>query len=58
MWPMMAVVARAAVLVVGGWAVVSLTDWGITGLAAVTAAGLALAGVLVGIAFWLKTRTS
>jgi putative MATE family efflux protein len=56
-WPMMAVVARAAVLVFGGWAVVTLTDWGVSGLAAVTAAGLMLAGTLVAVAFWLKTRT-
>ena len=57
-WPMMAVVARAAILVVGGWLVVSHTHWGVTGLAAVTAAGLVLAGALVAAAFWRKTRTS
>ncbi|HJQ60727.1 MAG TPA: MATE family efflux transporter [Vineibacter sp.] len=54
-WPLVGVVSRAVILAVGGWLVVSSTTSGVTGLAAVTALGLAVAGVVVVAAFWFKT---
>lgn len=55
-WPLLAVVSRAFVLALGGWLVLRLGDSGVSGLAAVTAFGLALAGVMVAVAFRLRTR--
>lgn len=55
-WPLVGVVSRAAILAGGGWFVVTSTSSGVTGLAAVTAIGLAVAGGIVAIAFWFKTR--
>jgi putative MATE family efflux protein len=55
-WPLMAVASRAAVLAVGGWLVVAVFDGGVIGLAIVTAAGLAVAGGIIAVAFWLTMR--
>ena len=54
-WPLIGVASRAAILAVGGWLVVSATNSGVAGLAAVTALGLAVAGVVVAAAFWFQT---
>jgi putative MATE family efflux protein len=56
LWPLLAVASRAAVLAIGGWIVVELTNSGVTGLAVVTAVGLALAGGLIATAFRLRMR--
>ena len=55
-WPLMAVISRAAVLAVGGWLVVAVFDGGVIGLAIVTALGLAVAGGIIAVAFWLGMR--
>jgi Na+-driven multidrug efflux pump len=55
-WPLMAVASRAAVLAVGGWLVVAVFDGGVIGLAIVTALGLAVAGGIIAVAFWLGMR--
>ena len=55
-WPLMGVLSRAAVLAIGGWLVVSVMDGGVIGLAVVTAAGLAVGGTIVAVAFWLGMR--
>ena len=55
-WPLMAVASRAAVLAVGGWLVVAVFDGGVIGLAIVTAVGLAVAGGIIAVAFWLGMR--
>ncbi|HYC66541.1 MAG TPA: MATE family efflux transporter [Reyranellaceae bacterium] len=54
-WPLLAVLTRALLLAAGGWVVVHLWGGGVAGLAAVTALGLALAGVMVALAYWRKT---
>jgi hypothetical protein len=41
------------VLGIGGWLVVALMGGGVVGLAIVTAAGLAVGGSIVAVAFWL-----
>jgi Na+-driven multidrug efflux pump len=56
LWPLLAVASRALILVAGGWIVIQSTDSGAFGLAMVTAVGLAVAGVLIGIAFRITTR--
>ncbi len=56
LWPLLAVASRAAVLAIGGWVVVAFTDSGVTGLAFVTALGLALAGGTIAAAFRLRLR--
>ncbi|MBX3502926.1 MAG: MATE family efflux transporter [Alphaproteobacteria bacterium] len=56
-WPLVAVVSRAVFLAVGGWIVINATESGVTGLAIVTALGLAVAGAIVAIAFQLRTRS-
>jgi len=56
LWPLLGVVSRAIVLALGGWLAVRVFDGGVIGLAAVTAVGLALAGVMVALAFWKRTR--
>ena len=55
-WPLMGVLSRAAVLAIGGWLVVSVVGGGVIGLAIVTAAGLAVGGTIVAVAFWLGMR--
>jgi len=55
-WPLMAVASRAAVLAIGGWLVVAVFDGGVIGLAIVTALGLAVAGGIIAVAFWLGMR--
>jgi putative MATE family efflux protein len=55
-WPLAGVVTRAVILAVGGWLVVNWTNSGVTGLAVVTALGLAIAGGIVAAAFWITTR--
>ena len=55
-WPLMAVASRAVVLAVGGWLVVAVFDGGVIGLAIVTALGLAVAGGIIAVAFWLGMR--
>lgn len=55
-WPLLAVFARALLLAAGGWLVVHLWGGGVAGLAAVTAAGLALAGTMVALAFWRRRQ--
>src|SRR4029450_11332485 len=55
-WPLMGVLSRAAVLAIGGWLVVSVVGGGVIGLAIVTAAGLAVGGTIVAVAFWLAMR--
>jgi putative MATE family efflux protein len=56
LWPLLAVASRALILAVGGWFVIRSTDSGVIGLALVTALGLAVAGVLIAIAFRLAIR--
>jgi putative MATE family efflux protein len=55
-WPLVGVVSRAVILAAGGWLVVTSTDSGVAGLAAVTALGLTIAGAIVALAFWFITR--
>jgi putative MATE family efflux protein len=55
-WPLVGVASRAVILAVGGWLVLTSTNSGVAGLAAVTALGLAVAGGVVAAAFWFKTR--
>lgn len=56
LWPLLAVASRAAVLAIGGWIVVTFTNSGVSGLAVVTALGLALAGGMIATAFRLRMR--
>ena len=59
LWPLLAVAARALIIIVGGWMAITLTSSsGVVGLALVTAAGLVVAGGIVSVAFWLKMRAS
>ncbi|HEY2243204.1 MAG TPA: MATE family efflux transporter [Xanthobacteraceae bacterium] len=51
LWPLIGITARAAVVSAGGWVVVHLTGAGLDGLAAVAAAGLAVYGASLAIAF-------
>ena len=53
-WPLLAVVTRAALLAVGGWIAIDTLASGVTGLAIVTALGLALAGIMIAVAFRLR----
>ena len=55
-WPLFSVASRAAAIALGGWIVLNVTGGGVIGLAIVTAAGLAVAGGIAAIAFWLSTR--
>ncbi len=55
-WPMVGVAGRTAVIALGGWIAVAMTDSGITGLAVVTALGLAVAGTVNALAFWRCMR--
>lgn len=56
LWPLIAVVSRALIIAAGGWFVVTTTASGVIGLGIVTAAGLAIAGTIISIAFWHQTR--
>ncbi len=56
LWPLLAVASRAVVLAVGGWLVIAVTGGGVIGLAIVTALGLAVAGGIIAVAFWLGAR--
>ncbi len=51
LWPILGVVNRAVVVVVGGWIAIHLTNAGLSGLAVVAAAGLIVYGVSLAIAF-------
>jgi Na+-driven multidrug efflux pump len=51
LWPLIGITGRAAVVAVGGWIVVHRTGAGLDGLAAVAAAGLAVYGASLAIAF-------
>ena len=51
LWPLIGITGRAAVVSAGGWIVVHLTGAGLDGLAAVAAAGLAVYGASLAIAF-------
>lgn len=55
-WPLFANTIRTVVIALGGWIVLNVTGGGVIGLAIVTAAGLAIAGVIVATAFWLSMR--
>lgn len=55
-WPLAANASRAVVIAVGGWLVLGVVGGGVIGLAVVTAAGLAVAGGIIAVAFWLKMR--
>ncbi len=55
-WPLFANASRAAVIALGGWIVLNVTGGGVIGLAIVTASGLAITGIIVATAFWLKMR--
>jgi len=57
-WPLVAVASRAVVLALGGWLVVRAFGGDVRGLAAVTACGLAVAGLTVALAFHIRTRRS
>jgi MATE family, multidrug efflux pump len=54
LWPVLAITGRAAVVALGGWVVVHLAGGGLSGLAVVAAAGLAVYGGSLAIAF--RTR--
>ena len=56
LWPLLAVIARTLVIVVGGWIVIAFTDSGLIGLGVVTAAGLVVASAILAIAYWANTR--
>jgi putative MATE family efflux protein len=51
LWPLIGIAGRAAVVAAGGWIVVHRTGAGLDGLAAVAAAGLAVYGASLAIAF-------
>jgi putative MATE family efflux protein len=51
LWPLIGITGRAAVVAAGGWIVVHRTGAGLDGLAAVAAAGLAVYGASLAIAF-------
>jgi putative MATE family efflux protein len=51
LWPLIGITGRAAVVSAGGWIVVHLIGAGLDGLAAVAAAGLAVYGASLAIAF-------
>ena len=51
LWPLIGITGRAAVVSAGGWIVVHLTGAGLDGLATVAAAGLAVYGLSLAIAF-------
>jgi putative MATE family efflux protein len=51
LWPVIGITGRAAVVSAGGWIVVHRTGAGLDGLAAVAAAGLAVYGASLAIAF-------
>jgi putative MATE family efflux protein len=51
LWPLIGISGRAAVVTLGGWIVVHLTGAGLDGLATVAAAGLAVYGLSLAIAF-------
>jgi Na+-driven multidrug efflux pump len=51
LWPLIAVIARTVIIIVGGWLVMAFTGSGVAGLAAVTALSLIVAGAIVAIAF-------
>ncbi|HET6223952.1 MAG TPA: MATE family efflux transporter [Dongiaceae bacterium] len=55
-WPLMAVLSRGLIIMVGGWMVITMTSSAVVGLALVTAAGLVVAGTIISAAFWLKMR--
>jgi len=56
LWPLVAVLTRAVLLAVGGWIAIDTLASGVTGLAIVTALGLALAGIIVAVAFRLRKQ--
>ena len=58
LWPLIAVLSRGLIIVVGGWMVITMTSSGVVGLAIVTAGGLVVAGGIISVAFWLKMRAS
>jgi putative MATE family efflux protein len=51
LWPLIGITSRAVVVSAGGWIVVHLTGAGLDGLATVAAAGLAVYGASLAIAF-------
>lgn len=61
LWPLVSVFTRAVLLAVGGWIAIDglasgIPSSGVTGLAIVTALGLALAGIIVAVAFWRRKQ--
>ena len=58
LWPLMAVLSRGLIIMVGGWMAITMTSSGVVGLAIVTAAGLVVAGGIISVAFWLKMPAS
>jgi len=60
LWPLIGITGRAVTVSAGGWIVVHLTGAGLEGLAAVAAAGLAVYGASLAIAFragfWLASQ--
>jgi putative MATE family efflux protein len=56
LWPLLAVVVRTLIIVVGGWIVIAFTDAGLIGLGGVAAAGLIVAGAVIAIAYRANTR--
>jgi putative MATE family efflux protein len=50
-WPLLAISARALVVIAGGWLVIHLTGAGLSGLATAVAMGLVAYGVSLAIAF-------
>jgi putative MATE family efflux protein len=55
-WPLAAAASRLLVVVIAGWIVIHATDASLAGLAAVTAAGLAVMGTVLAVAFRLYAR--
>jgi Na+-driven multidrug efflux pump len=55
-WPLFANASRTVVIALGGWIVLNVTGGGVIGLAIVTASGLAITGIIVATAFWLRMR--
>jgi MATE family, multidrug efflux pump len=51
LWPLIGITSRAVVVSAGGWSVAHLTGAGLDGLAAIAAAGLAVYGASLAIAF-------
>jgi putative MATE family efflux protein len=56
LWPLLAVVVRTFITVVGGWMVIRFAGGGLLGLGAVTAAGLIVSATLIAVAYHVNTR--